>query len=165
MVKVSRIIVLKNNHMKSEFSGKITLALARVCATARFQIWKFNRIKEQTAPPALTSATAFDTRGNLTRPAANCVRSTWDSVTATMSPRCAVGPRASWSLTFLQTSDTLKKTSASDPPHHHNSWCYSTGLGATPPPWPFRGARVLWCQGAPSRRRAHSRPGDTSPPK
>lgn len=48
---VSRIIVLKNNHVKSEFTGRITLALAEVCATARFQIWKFNRIKDPAPPP------------------------------------------------------------------------------------------------------------------
>lgn len=84
---VSRIIVLKNNDVKSEFNGRITLALAEVCATARFQIWKFNRIKDPAPPPpithpppwppppttTLTPATAFDTAGSLTRPAAFAV--------------------------------------------------------------------------------------------
>lgn len=54
---VSRIIVLKNNHVKSEFTGRITLALAEVCATARFQIWKFNRIKDPTPPPPTMTTT------------------------------------------------------------------------------------------------------------
>lgn len=165
MVLVSKIIVLKNNHVKSEFSGRITLALAGVCATARFLIWKFNRIKDPTPTPPppqiLTSAAAFDTAGSLTRAAAKCIGSILDSVTASTSPHCAAGPCAPWPLTFLQTSDTFKKAPASDPPPQqlvlqHRPRSYTTALA-------FQSGSCIVVSGAPSRRRAQSSPEEPSP--
>lgn len=154
--------------MKSEFTGRITLALAEVCATARFQIWKFNRIKDPAPPPpppwpppttTLTPATAFDTAGSLTRPAANCIRRTRVSVSAT--PLCC-GPVGSVPFDFSPNVRHLKKKKKPLTPHR-NSWCYSTDPGVTPPPWNFQSGSWIVVSGAPSRRRAQSRPGDTSP--
>lgn len=150
---VSRIIVLKNNHVKSEFTGRITLALAEVCATARFQIWKFNRIKDPAPPPPTPHHGHHHQQQPSPLLPPLIQQEAWQdllhSPNSGLSERLyesplGCGPVGSVPFDFSPNVRHLKKKKKPQPlTPHRNSWCYSTDPGVTPPPWPFRAARVL----------------------